>query len=272
MQRHPTSLLEMIFSLVRNWSLVVALTKREVMGRYRGSAMGILWSLLHPIFLLFVYTLVFSVVFRARWSQGGESRTEFALILFSGLILFNVFSESVNRAPGIVINNVNYVKKVVFPLEILGWVTVASALFHAVISLAVWLAAFIIFRGLPSPTALFLPVVALPLVLFSLGMTWLLASFGVYLRDVSQVTGILTTALLFLSPIFYPLSALPEPYRTAMLFNPVTTVLEQARETLFAGRIPDLGTLGMYWLVSLLVAWAGFAWFQKTRKGFSDVL
>ncbi|WP_434698587.1 ABC transporter permease [Pseudomonas sp. D1-1] len=263
---------EAINSFWRNRSLISALVQREVVGRYRGSFMGILWSFFNPIFMLAVYTFVFSVVFKARWSGGSDSKTEFALILFAGLIVFNLFAECFNRSPTLIIANTNYVKKVVFPLEILPWVTVGSALFHMVISWIVWLVAYILLFGVPQMTAILFPLVILPLIFLVLGLMWLFASLGVYLRDVTQVIGILTTVLMFLSPIFYPVSALPERYQSFMIFNPLTPAVEYARDVLFWGRWPDFKVLAIYMAGSLTVAWLGFAWFQKTRKGFADVL
>ena len=272
MQNFSTSPKEMVVSLWRNRSLIKALTQREVVGRYRGSVLGILWSFFNPVFMLLVYTFVFSVVFKARWSGGSDSKTEFALILFAGLIVFNLFAECFNRAPSLILANVNYVKKVVFPLEILPWVALGSALFHALVSLGVWLIAYLILFGVPHATVLLLPLVILPLILLIMGLTWGLASLGVYLRDVSQFIGICTTVLMFLSPIFFPASALPEAYRHVLLFNPLTPAIEQAREVLFWGKAPDMIILSVYFVGSALVAWLGFAWFQKTRKGFADVL
>lgn len=272
MQHFSASPKEMVVSLWGNRSIAKALVKREVVGRYRGSFMGILWSFFNPVFMLVVYTFVFSVVFKARWNSGGDSKTEFALVLFSGLIVFNLFSECVNRAPGLVLSNANYVKKVVFPLEILPWVALGSAMFHTLVSLGVWLIAYLLFFGLPYVTVLLLPLVFLPLTLFIMGLSWGLASLGVYLRDVSQFIGIVTTALLFISPIFYPGTALPEEYRYLLLLNPLTPAIEQTRDALLWGKVPDMTSLLGYLLSAVLVAWLGFAWFQKTRKGFADVL
>ena len=272
MQNFSISPKEMAASLWRNRSLIKALAQREVVGRYRGSVMGILWSFFNPVFMLLVYTFVFSVIFKARWSGGSDSKTEFALILFAGLIVFNLFAECFNRAPGLILANVNYVKKVVFPLEILPWVALGSALFHALISLGVWLIAYLILFGVPHLTVLLLPLVILPFLLLIMGLTWALASLGVYLRDVSQFIGILTTVLMFLSPIFYPASALPEAYRHLLLLNPLTPVIEQARDVLFWGKVPNMTILSIYLLMTAFIAWLGFAWFQKTRKGFADVL
>lgn len=262
----------MIAGFWRNRSLILALSRREVVGRYRGSFLGIFWSFFHPLFMLAVFTFVFSVVFQARWGGGSGSKTEFALVLFAGLIVFNLFAECINRAPGLILSNVNYVKKVVFPLEILPWVALGSAMFHAVISLGVWLIAYAFLFGLPHVTSLLLPLIFFPLALLVMGLSWMLASLGVYLRDVSQFVSILTTVLMFLSPIFYPASALPEAYRSFLLMNPLMPAIEQTRDVLFWGRIPDMSFWGAYFLAAACIAWLGFAWFQKTRKGFADVL
>ena len=259
-------------SLILNRGLIVNLIRREVIGRYRGSVMGILWSFLNPILMLSVYTFVFSMVFKARWAGGSESKTEFALILFSGLMIFNLFSECINRAPVLILSNVNYVKKVVFPLEILPWVTMGSSAFHMVVSLAVWLLFYGVFIGVPSLSILLLPVVLLPLFLLTLGLSWLLASLGVFLRDLAQVTSVVTMMLLFLSPIFYPLAALPENYQAWIHLSPLTVAVEQARAVMILGKTLDWGTWLIYFLVSILITGVGFAWFQKTRRGFADVL
>lgn len=272
MRDFPATPGEMVASLWRNRGLIHASAKREVLGRYRGSALGLLWSFFNPVFMLLVYTFVFSVVFNARWGTGSESKTEFALVLFAGLVVFNLFAECINRAPGLILSNVNYVKKVVFPLEILPFVGLLSALFHGAISLGVWLLAYLVLFGIPHPTALYLPLIVLPFVLFIMGLSWALASLGVYLRDAGQFIGTVTTVLMFLSPIFYPATALPEAYRNLLYLNPLTPVIEQARAVLYFGNAPDFAMLAVYWAATFIIAWLGFAWFQKTRKGFADVL
>jgi len=272
MSHFSASPVEMFASLWRNRELIKASAKREVLGRYRGSFLGLFWSFFNPLLMLAVYTFVFSVVFKARWNVESDSKTEFALVLFAGLIVFNLFAECINRAPSLVLNNSNYVKKVVFPLEILPVVTLLSALFHGLISLGVWLLAYLMFFGLPHATVLYLPLVIMPLFLLIMGLSWALSSLGVYLRDVSQFIGVITTVLMFLSPIFYPATALPEHYRHLLYLNPLTPVIEQTRDVLFWGKTPDFFMLGIYWIVTLGIAWLGFAWFQKTRKGFADVL
>ncbi len=262
----------MVSSLWRNRNLIVTLVKREVVGRYRGSILGILWSFFNPILMLAVYTFVFSVVFNAKWSGGNESKSEFALILFAGMIIFNLFAECFNRAPSLVLANTNYVKKVVFPLEVLPWVSIGSGLFHAMISAAVWLLFYIVVVGMPHLTILLMPFVLLPLILFIAGLTWILASLGVYLRDVAQLVGVLTTILMFLSPLFFPVDALPPQYQPLLNLNPLAPAISQIRDVLYWGRIPDALSYLQYFAGCSILACLGFAWFQKTRKGFADVL
>ena len=269
----PTSLVALARSLWRNRQLIVQMTKREVVGRYKGSVMGLAWSFFNPVFMLTVYTFVFSVVFKARWGvDGEESKTQFAVVLFVGMIVHGLFAEVLNRAPGLILSNVNYVKKVVFPLEILPAVSIGAALFHSLISLGVLLIAFVLFNGYLHWTAILAPLVVLPLVILTLGLAWMLASLGVFLRDVGQTIGIITMVMMFLAPVFYPVTALPEEFRPWLMANPLTFIIEQAREVLIWGHVPDWTGLGTYTVVAIAIAWAGYAWFQKTRKGFADVL
>jgi lipopolysaccharide transport system permease protein len=270
--RHKASIFEMLSSVWRHRNLIMQMTKREVVGRYRGSILGIAWSFFNPLIMLAVYTVVFSTVFQAKWNVGSDSKTEFALVLFIGMIVHGILAESMNNSPTLMLRNVNYVKKVVFPLEILPWIVLGSTLFHACISMMVWGLFYLSVNYSLQWTFIFLPLVLIPLVLFSLGVSWALASLGVYIRDIGQMTGVLTTILLFMSPIFYPASRLPEPYQTIIYLNPLTFIIEQAREVLMWGNLPNWSGLIVAYIVSILVAWAGFVWFQKTRKGFADVL
>ena len=270
----PASIVALTRSLWRNRQLIVQMTKREVVGRYQGSTFGLAWSFLNPVFMLVVYTFVFSEIFKSRWGGvgGDDSKTQFALVLFVGMIVLSLFSEVLNRAPGLILSNVNYVKKVVFPIEILPAIAMGAALFHSLISLGVLLAAFALFNGYLHWTAIFIPLVLLPLVILTLGLAWMLASLGVFLRDVGQTIGIITTVLTFLSPVFYPVTAVPERFKALIMANPLTFIIEQAREVLVWGHLPDWLGLGAYTVAAIALAWAGYAWFQKTRKGFADVL
>ena len=269
----PASLVALVKSLWRNRQLIVQMTKREVLGRYKGSTMGMAWSFLKPMFMLVVYTFMFSVVFKARWGVSGEeSKTQFAVVLFVGMIVHGLFAEVLNRAPSLILSNVNYVKKVVFPLEILPVVSMGAALFHGMVSLGALLLAFTVINGYLHWTVVLAPVVLFPLVFVTLGLAWIFASLGVYLRDVEQTIGLITTMMMFLAPVFYPITALPEEFRPWLLANPLTFIIQQAREVLIWGRLPDYSGLGIYTLAASAVAWAGYAWFQKTRKGFADVI
>jgi lipopolysaccharide transport system permease protein len=263
----------MFASLWRNRQLIWQMTRREVAGRYRGSLLGLAWSFLNPLLMLLVYTFVFSVVFNSRWSvSGNESKTDFAIILFAGMIVFGFFSEIVNRAPGLITSNVNYVKKVVFPLEILPWVSLGSVLFHSLVSLIVLLLLQLTVNLSLPWTALFFPLVLLPLIFACMGLAWFLAALGVFVRDIGQITSVFTMVLMFLSAVFYPLTALPEKYQALLQLNPLVLIIAESRNVLIFGNLPNWSLLGITLIAGLGMASAGFWWFQKLRKGFADVI
>ncbi len=265
----PLSLLR---SLWHNRQLIAQMTRREVIGRYRGSVMGLAWSFFNPILMLAVYTFVFSEIFKARWVGQDAGKGQFAILLFVGMIVHGLFAECANRAPSLILSNSNYVKKVVFPLEILPLITLGSALFHTCISLIVLILAQLLLTHALPWTAALLPLVLMPLVLGTLGISWLLASLGVFLRDVSHVIGVLTTVLLFLSPVLYPVAALPPAYQPWLKLNPLTYIIEESRNILLFGHLPQWGSLFVAMVIGALMAAAGYWVFQKTRKGFADVL
>lgn len=270
---HQISLTALAHCLWQHRNLIMQMARREIIGRYRGSIMGLAWSFFNPILMLVVYTFVFSVVFKARWGMGAEeSQYGFAITLFVGMIVHGLFAEALNRAPGLILSNANYVKKIIFPLEILPVVAIVAALFHTLISFGVLLAAILLINGGLAWTAIFFPLVLLPLLIATLGIAWFLASLGVFVRDVGQTIGIFTTVMMFISPVFYPISALPEEFQFWLIINPLTFVIEQSRTVIIFGRLPDWTGLGIYATASLAIGWAGFWWFQKTRKGFADVL
>ena len=253
--------------------LLHQMVKRDVLGRYRGSALGVFWSLVHPILMLVVYTFVFSVVFTSRWpGSATDSKLYFAIVLFAGMIVFGIFAECIQRAPTVVVNQPNFVKKVVFPLEIMAWTTLGAALFHAGISLIVLTLLILLVKGGVPWTAVFLPLVLLPLLCLTLGLTWFFSALGVYVRDVNQLLGVVVTALMFLSPLFYPSSALPAEFQWLSAVNPIAFSIEQTREVLIFGGLPDWHSLAVYTVIAGATMWLGFAWFQKTRRGFADVL
>lgn len=252
--------------------LIYRLSAREIEARYKGTFLGLLWSVLVPLILLLTYTFVFSVVFNSRWDTKIDNKGHFALILFAGLIMFNIFSECVNRAPMLMLHNVMYIKKVVFPLEVLPWVSIVSSLFNAALSFLVLAVGYILVIGLPPTTIVLLPLVALPLLLLTLGVSLFLASVGVFIRDLGQIVGVFTMVLMFCSPLFYPLSAIPEDYRLLIQLSPLTMTIESVRSLLFWAEIPSFLWLTGYFLCAWVAAWLGFAWFMKTKKGFADVI
>jgi lipopolysaccharide transport system permease protein len=258
---------------VRHLHLARQLTRREIAARYRGSVLGVLWSLITPLLTLGLYTFLFGVVFRTRWNVDvPEGRVEFALILFVGLIVHGLLAECLARAPSLILQHTNLVKRVVFPLEILAWSLVGSALFNAGIALLVWAIAATAAGLAPGWTALWLPLVLLPLVLLAMGLTWFLASVGVYLRDINHVIGLVTMVLLFLSPVFYRLEAVPPDFRLLVQINPLTFIIEQTRAVLVWHRSPDLPRLALAVVIGFVAAGLGLAWFQRMRRGFADVL
>ena len=269
---HPVTPVSAIASLLRHRALVWELVKRDFAGRYKGSYAGAAWSLLNPLFLLAIYTFVFSVAFPARWGAVTDGTQSFAVILFAGMIVYNLFAECIGRAPTLITSTPNYVKKVVFPLEILPWVAFATALLHFVMGLGVLLVISIALGNGLRGGVVWIPVLLLPLALLILGLSWIFASLGVFLRDLAQIVTVLIIVLMFMSPLFYPLEIVPPNYRGFILMSPVTLPIEQVRAAVLWGRPIDW----LAWLYSLGVGLAvfmvGFWWFQRSRRGFADVL
>jgi lipopolysaccharide transport system permease protein len=256
--------------------LLRQIVRREIEARYRGSYLGVLWAIVTPLLMLAIYTFVFSTIFQGRWrpeaSQSPPQPGDFALPLFAGLIAFNVFAECIARAPTLVLSNTNYVKNVVFPVQILPVSAVGAALFHAAINVAILIVASIALSGMPSTTIWLLPVAALPLLALCLGLSWFLASLGVFLRDIAYATSLVTQALFFLTPIFYPRTALPEHLQTALAVNPLSHIVEDFRRTLLWSQVPEWTT----WAIAMGACGGifvlGYAWFMITRTGFADVV
>lgn len=257
---------------LRHRSLTLEMTKRDVLGRYREASFGLLWSLISPFLMLLIYTLAFGYVLKSRWPGTSGNIADYSMLLFVGLIVHGFFSECMNRAPGLIVGNPNLVKRIVFPLQVLPWMAMLSALFHAITNSIVFLLLNLAMRGEIAPTLPLLPLVLLPLAVAALGVGWLLSSLSVFLRDIAQVTGVIATALLFLSSAIVPVDTLPEKYQLVFRLNPLTFIIDQAREVAFWGRLPDWSGLGLYFAGALLFAYAGYAVFQKTRPGFADVI
>jgi lipopolysaccharide transport system permease protein len=256
----------------RHWSLTRELTKRDVLGRYRGASFGLLWSVLSPFLMLLVYTVAFGSIFKSRWPQQVEGGPDFTLILFVGLIVHGFFTECLMRAPTLIVSNANYVKRVVFPLEVLPWPMLLSAFFHALMNVLVLLLLFGLRFGTPPWTVVLFPLVLLPLALVGAAIGWLFASLGVYLRDISQVTGVASAALLFLSSAMVPIDTLPPNYQFVFRLNPLSFIIDEARKVALWGQLPDWNGLGLYALAALAFCYVSYAWFRVTRSGFADVL
>ncbi|MGG4553706.1 ABC transporter permease [Paenibacillus humicus] len=259
-------------SFWRNRQLILQFIKRDISSKYKGSYLGKIWSILTPLFMLAIYTFVFSVVFQARWNVDTNNKLDFAFIIFSGIIAFNIFSEVILRAPNLIISNVNFVKKIVFPLEILVVVAMGSALFLAGINVLILVLGQFLLNGVIHWTIVLLPVVLLPLVLITLGLGWFLASLGTYYRDISHVIGLIVSALMFMSPIFYPVSNIPENLRGIYSLNPISHIVEDMRRVLVFGQMPNWEWILFGSLIGLVMSVLGLKWFNKTRGGFSDVL
>lgn len=272
MDDHSISPHRMVRTLLSYRGLIGRLLVREFAAKYRGSVMGVLWAVVTPLVMVLVFMFVFGVVFQSRWGVEQAQKATFTVTLLIGMVVHGVFSEALSRSPTIVLGNPSYVKKVVFPLEILPIVVVLNALITASIGLAIVVAVHFAVSGALSPTLPLLPFVLLPLVLAILGLVYFVSSIGVYVRDLVQMIGLITMASMFMTPIFYPITAVPEPYRTFLYINPITFAVEQARAVTLYGEMPDWQGLAIFTLAGAALAWLGYAWFQKTRKGFADVL
>ena len=272
--RHrPQRGMHFIRSLLQNRELWWRLSEREIAGRYRGSILGWGWSLLTPLLMLGVYTFVFSTVFKARWGDLEQAGSlGFAINLFAGLITFNIFAESASQAPTLILGNANYVTKVIFPLETLSAVSVTAALFHACTSTVILLAFELIAIHQVPLTVLWLPFVWLPYVLGCLAMSWCISALGVFLRDLGQVIGVMVSMLMFMSAVFYPLSALPESLQTVLGLNPLVLVIEQSRRVLVQGMPPNMTYLLLGSGLMLGLCELSFRLFKKAQRGFADVL
>lgn len=269
---NQTVVLPAVGHLWRYRELIGAMARREILGRYRGSWLGIFWSLLTPILLLGVYTFVFGVIFKARWPASQGVDQNFAALLFCGIIVHGLFAEMLTRAPRLIVDNANYVKRVVFPLDVLAWIAAFASVFHFFIAFLVLILFVLVFGDGLSWTLLAVPVLLCSLLLLIVGVAWFVSALGVYLRDLTYVANFLATALIFLSPVFYPSSAVPESFALAMNINPLTFYIEALRDLVVLGQLPPLWSSLLAAVVALVVFIAGFGFFQRVRSGFADIL
>jgi lipopolysaccharide transport system permease protein len=253
--------------------LMLELAKRDVISRYKGSMFGLLWSFATPLIMLMIYTFLFRYVFKSNWHGASvESDGLFAVLLFAGLINYNFFSDCIVRAPILILNHVNFVKKIIFPIEILPCVVLLSALFNFAINIIVLLIFQFILFGLLPFTVFLIPFVMIPFILLTVGLCWFLAALGVYLRDINQTVGLALTGIMFLSPIFFPISALPEKWQFIARMNPLVFPIEQSRNVLIYNKYPEWNQWIIYFSVTTLFAWMGLYFFRKLKNGFADVL
>lgn len=270
---HYLNPIAMVRNLWQHRDLIRQFTKREIEGRYKGSFLGLFWSFVNPLVLLLIYTFVFGVVFQAKWPQtktGGLG--EFAVIIFCGITAYNIFSECVNRAPGLIIGVPSYVKKVVFPLEILPVSIFGAAVFHGMTSLTILLVVNLVINASIHWTLILLPLVSLPLIFLSLGLSWFLASLGVFVRDIGYTVALLVQVFFLITPIFYSFESIPEPFRTIIRFNPLASIVENYRRVILWGVAPSITGLVLWSAVTFLIMLLGYGWFMKTKKAFADVL
>ena len=261
----------MFATLWHHRSLAYELTKREFNGRYSGSFGGIFWSFAQPLFLLAVYTVAFGIILKARWGFSG-STGEYALMLFAGLIVFNAFSECLNRCGTLITGNPNFVKKVVFPLELLPVTAVGTAVVHALIGIGVWLVGYMVLFGTPQSTVILFPLILACFVPVLLGTAWLLSAIGVIIKDINQLTPLIGHTLLFLTPIFYSIEAAPPLLQDLLLLNPLTYIVEQFRLIMFYGKVPALRGLAVYFVLASCFAWLSLALFRRLRPTFADAV
>ena len=258
-----------------HWYTAIYLTgelvKREIKERYRGSILGVWWALITPMAMLLVFTFVFGEIFQAKW-HGGGSVIEFGLNLYAGLIVFWFFAEVIGKAPALVYSQPNFVKKVIFPLEILPLVSIFSALFHFFINMGILCIAAFFLKGTLPLSIIVLPFAPLACIPMLLGIAWMLSSIGVYIKDISAIVGVAMNMLMFLSPIFYPLEAVPEKFRWLFSLNPTSFIIEWVRGSVMGGIFPNGIVLVIYVGISLVIGMLGLKCFKALRGGFADVL
>lgn len=255
-----------------NAPLILHMTRRQLALRYKGSVLGWLWSLVQPLTMLVVYAFVFGIVFKARWGTVPGGDVSFAAVMFCGMAAFNLFSETVNASAPVILQNANLVKKVVFPLEILPAVQLASS----VVLGAVWF--LLLFAGAAAlgigfhASLLALPALLLPVLLLALGVAYFVSAASVYVRDMPHLAGVATQILFFVTPILYPVELVPDHLRWVLELNPLASMVEDIRGAALFGRWPDWAVFGRNLLVGLVACRLGLCWFLKTKKGFADVL
>ena len=264
--------MQMIKTLYKNSYLMKQLVKKDIQQRYQGSVLGMLWSFLVPVLMLIIYTFVFSEVFQAKWDIDTSDKYQFALVLFCGLSAFNMVGEVMNRSTSLIASNTNYVKKVIFPLEMLPVVVMCSALFNCVVSFSILIAAKLIIYHNVSRTLYLIILAMIPLVILCTGLGLFISALSVYLKDVGNVISVLVTVHMYLSPVFFPLTSVPESFRAVCEVNPMTYIIENFRNVVLYGNSLDWKFFAISCVVSVLVYLGGKVVFMRAKEGFADVL
>jgi lipopolysaccharide transport system permease protein len=262
-------------TLTTRRAMIAQFALRELTARNKGTLLGLAWTFLHPLLMLAVYTFVFAVVWQARWGDADASANHalFATSVFCGLIVYDVFGSTVAAAPSLIVSQPNYVKKVIFPLEVLPLAQLGASLCVCGVSILILVGGNLLFAGGISPTIWLFPVVLVPLLSLAAGIAWFLAALGVFLRDLKQlVVGVLVPVLFFVTPIFYPPERVPGSFRWIIGVNPLAAIVDNARRTLLYGQWPDWHSLGLSALAGLVALQLGYAFFMKAKRSFADVL
>lgn len=260
-----------MISLWRNRRLAWSLTQRDIQARYRGSFGGGLWTFLNPLLLTLTYYFVFGVVMQSRF-PGDPTREGFVLYFLAGMLPWLAMSETLGRSPSVIVEHFNFIKKLIFPSEILPAIRTMAALVSEAVALAIFLGLLLITRGEIPISVFWLPVLIVPQVLLTLGLSYLLAATGAFLRDLSQIIGFVLTLWFFITPICYPDTSLPPQLLPILGKNPVYALVRAYRAVLLEGHAPEWAALWKLWLLSIVVFFIGQRWFSKLQKSFADVL
>lgn len=262
----------MISNLIKYRYLTFTMLKRNLESKYKGSFIGVFWFFFNPLILLAVYTICFSYIFKSKWGGGADTQSVFTLILFTGLIVYTFFSEVFSQSPGLILGHGYVIKKTPFPIDILSWVLVGSALFQVSVSTIILLGInFFVYHDF-SWTTVFFPIVLVPFCVLLMAISWFLSAIGVFFRDMTQISGLVLTVLMFLSPVFFPLHYLPEPYHSFAYFNPLTLIIEESRKVLLYKSIPDFKALSLYFVISFVLMKLSYNFLMKMKKDFGDVI
>jgi len=260
-----------LWELPGRFELVLSFARRDLVARYKGSALGIAWAILTPVIMIAIFTFIFAGIFGARFGARGSS-WDYALYLFCGLLPWTMFQDTLQRSSTTIIERANLVKRVVFPLEALPLAQTLSALGNQLFGTVALLFAIVIIQREFHPTVLWLPVLLIPQLIATVGAAWLVASLGVFFRDLTQGITLILMAWMYLTPIIYPETIVPERYRPFINANPFTALVRSYRQIFLEGKAPDWPSLAYFTVFALVLFVFGYWWFAKTRRNFADVI